>query len=202
MVPSSLWQLVRYFLKLGTIGFGGPIALVEYMERDLVEQHRWFSRTDYVQGLALAELAPGPMATQLAIYLGYIHSGIWGATCVGIAFVIPSFLMVVAIAAAYVQFGGLRWMQALFYGIAAAVVGIIARSAYKLTKKTIKNRKFLWAVYLVMAVLTAVARHEYVSFFLLAGLVSMCLYAPPSWMRSPRMASIIPWLGILAPQGQ
>src|SRR5438046_133504 len=128
---STMWQLIFYFLKLGTIGFGGPIALAGYMEQDLVEDRKWISKTDYVQGLALAELAPGPLAAQLAIYLGYAHSGILGATLVGFAFVLPSFLMVLVIAAAYVQFGGLHWMQALFYGIGAAVMGIIARSAYK-----------------------------------------------------------------------
>lgn len=133
--PSSLRQLVWHFLKLGTIGFGGPIALAGYMERDLVEERGWFSEPDYKQGLALAQLHPGPLAAQLAIFLGYIHSGILGATLVAFAFVLPSFLMVLVISAAYVQYGGLRWMQALFYGVGAAVIGIIARSAYKLTKR-------------------------------------------------------------------
>src|SRR5258708_10263378 len=142
--PSSLAQLTVYFLKLGAIGFGGPIALAAYMERDLVEKRRWITETDYKQGLALAQLAPGPLAAQLAIYLGYVHSGILGATLVGLAFILPSFLMMVALSAAYVQFGGLRWMQALFYGIAAAVIGIIARSAYKLTNRTIGKKRLLW----------------------------------------------------------
>src|SRR5882762_7005936 len=110
------------------------------MERDLVEERRWITKTDYVQGLALAELAPGPLAAQLAIYLGYAHSGILGATAVAVAFVIPSFLMVLAIAIFYVRYGGLPWMQAVFYGVGAAVVGIIARSAYKLTIKTVGKR--------------------------------------------------------------
>src|SRR5258708_27710824 len=141
---STLTQLILYFLKLGTIGFGGPIALAAYMERDLVEERHWITETDYKQGLALAQLAPGPLAAQLAIYLGYVHSGILGATFVGLAFILPSFLMVVALSAAYVQFGGLRWMQALFSGITAAVIGIIARSAYKLTKRTIGKKRLLW----------------------------------------------------------
>ena len=101
--PSRLNQLVLYFLKLGTTGFGGPIALAEYMRRDLVENRQWITKIDYVQGLALAELAPGPLAAQLAIYLGYAHSGILGATAVAIAFILPSFVMVVSIAIAYVQ---------------------------------------------------------------------------------------------------
>src|SRR3954462_2573300 len=138
--PSSLKQLTSYFLKLGMIGFGGPIALAAYMERDLVEKRRWITATDYKQGLALAQLAPGPLAAQLAIYIGYVHSGILGATLVGLGFILPSFVMVLAISIAYVQFGGLRWMQALFYGIGAVVMGIIVRSAYKLTKREVGNK--------------------------------------------------------------
>src|SRR5207249_1293349 len=90
----TLGDLLRYFLRLGTFGFGGPIALVGYMQRDLVEKRRWISRQDYVEGLALAQLAPGPLAAQLAIYLGWVRGGVTGATLVGVAFVLPSFLMV------------------------------------------------------------------------------------------------------------
>src|SRR6266850_4968920 len=160
--PSSLIQLVLYFLKLGSIGFGGPIALVAYMERDLVEERRWITKTDYKQGLALAQLAPGPLAAQLAIYLGYVHSGVLGATLVGLAFILPSFLMVLGISVAYVQFGGLRWMQALFYGIGAAVIGIIARSAFKLTTRTVGKKRLLWGIYVVLALVTAITRTEIV----------------------------------------
>src|SRR5438132_2487293 len=165
--PSSLAQLTLYFLKRGTIGFGGPIALAAYMERNLVEERGWITELDYKQGLALAQLAPGPLAAQLAIYLGYVHSGILGATLIGIAFVLPSFLMVVAISAAYVQYGGLRWMQALFYGIGAAVIGIIVRSAYKLTKREVGKKRLLWAIYGVMALVTAITRREMAWLFIL-----------------------------------
>src|SRR5216117_4054938 len=133
----SMEQLILYALRLGTFGFGGPIALVGYMHRDLVEQRKWISEEDYREGLALAQLAPGPLAAQLAIYLGYVHYRILGATLVSIAFVLPSFLMVVALGWAYKEYGGLSWMQAVFYGIGPAVIGIIAHSAYKLTRKTI-----------------------------------------------------------------
>src|SRR3712207_1425866 len=129
----SLHQLVLYFLKLGTWGFGGPIALVGYMQRDLVEEKKWITEEEYKDGLALAQLAPGPLAAQLAIYLGYVHYRVLGATLVGIAFVLPSFLMVLALGWAYVLYGGLPWMRAVFYGVGAAVIGIIAYSAYKLT---------------------------------------------------------------------
>src|SRR5215470_5982138 len=117
----SLWQLVRYFLYLGTLGFGGPVALVGYMQRDLVEQRRWISLADYKEGLALAQLAPGPLAAQLAIYLGWLDHGVLGATLVALAFVLPSFVMVLALSAAYLAYGGIAWMQGAFYGIGAAV---------------------------------------------------------------------------------
>src|SRR5947208_12612433 len=127
--PVSLARFVSYFLWLGTVGFGGPIALAGHMQQDLVEQRRWISKEEYVEGLALAQLAPGPLAAQLAIYLGYVRAGILGATLVAVAFVLPSFLMVLGLSAAYVRYGGLSWMQGIFYGIGAAVVAVIERSA-------------------------------------------------------------------------
>src|SRR3954471_13611255 len=142
----SLWSLTAYFLQLGTIGFGGPVALIGYMHRDLVERRKWISETDYREGLALAQLAPGPLAAQLSIYLGYVHYRIAGATVAGITFVLPSFLMVVALGWAYVHFGGLNLMQAVFYGVGASVIGIIANSSYKLTKKTIGKDWLLWLI--------------------------------------------------------
>lgn len=140
--PCSPGELTLYFLKLGATGFGGPIALVGYMERDLVEERGWISREDFKQGLALSQLAPGPLAAQLAICIGYTKGGVRGATWAGLAFVLPSFLMVLAISWAYVEFQGLRWMQALFYGIGAAAMGIIARSAYKLTVNTVGKNAY------------------------------------------------------------
>src|SRR5438132_13690509 len=123
-VPYSLWQLVRYFLRLGTLGFGGPVALVGYMQRDLVEQRGWIAEADYKEGLALAQLCPGPLAAQLAMYLGYVRYRILGRTEVGLAFIWPSFLMVVALGWLYPLYGGLPWMQAVFYGVGARVIGI------------------------------------------------------------------------------
>jgi chromate transporter len=133
--PCSLWQLVRYFLKLGTLGFGGPVALVGYMQRDLVESRKWITEADYQEGLALAQLSPGPLAARLAMYLGCVRYRILGATLVGLAFIWPSFLMVVALGWLYTLYGGLPWMQAVFYGVGASMIGIIAQSAYKLTRK-------------------------------------------------------------------
>src|SRR5499433_3656860 len=120
LAPCTLRELLFYFLRLGTLGFGGPIALVGYMQRDLVERRRWISRQDYVEGLALAQLAPGPLAAQLAIYLGWVRAGVLGATSVGFAFVVPSFVMVLALSVLYVRWEGLPWMQGIFYGVGAA----------------------------------------------------------------------------------
>src|SRR2546430_418574 len=137
LVPCTLTELLLYFLRLGTAGFGGPIALAGYMQRDLVEERRWISRQDYVEGLALAQLAPGPLAAQLAIYLGWAKAGISGATLVAAAFILPSFVMVLALSFLYVHFNGLPWMQGLFYGIGAAVIAIIVRSVVKLVRMTL-----------------------------------------------------------------
>src|ERR1700752_5330936 len=166
-------------MKLGTIGFGGPVALVGYMHRDLVEQRSWISGSDYKEGLTLAQLMPGPLAAQLAIYLGYVHYGITGATLPGVAFVLPSFLMGVALGAAYVAYGGLTWMQAVFYGVGAAVIGIIALSAYKLTTKSVGKDRLLWAIYLVLAAVTVVTESEIAWMFLAAGLLVWFWRAPP-----------------------
>ncbi|MDN5849922.1 MAG: chromate transporter, partial [Nitrococcus sp.] len=165
------WQLVLYFLRLGTFGFGGPVALVGYMYRDLVEERGWITDTDYNVGMALAQLAPGPLAAQLGIYMGFVHYRLLGATLVGIVFVLPSFLMVVALGWAYVNYGGLAWMQAVFYGVGAAVAGIIAMSAYKLTRKTIAEDKLLWVVYLALAVTTVILESEPVWLVLAAGIL-------------------------------
>ena len=190
MPNYRLWELVRYFLKLGTIGFGGPVALVGYMHRDLVERRKWISEAEYKEGLTLAQLMPGPLAAQLAIYLGYVHYGVLGATLVGITFVLPSFVMVVALGWAYVKFGGISWMQAVFYGVGAAVIGIITISAYKLTLKTIGRNWLLWMIYLASAIATIVTETESVLAFLGAGLVVWAARTTP-WRRTSTTASSI-----------
>ncbi|MCX4149468.1 chromate transporter [Paraburkholderia madseniana] len=177
----TLWQLLFYMLRLGTFGFGGPVALVGYMHRDLVERRGWISEQDYKEGLALAQMMPGPLAAQLGIYLGYVHYRVLGATVAGIAFVLPSFLMVVALGWAYAQYGGLSWMQAVFYGVGAAVVGIIAMSAYKLTRKTIGKDRLLWAIFLTLAVVTVVTQSEIAWLFIAGGLINWFWRAPPKW---------------------
>jgi chromate transporter len=196
--PYTLWHLVRYMLALGTWGFGGPVALVGYMYRDLVEKRHWISENDYKEGLALAQLMPGPLAAQLAIYLGYVHHRIRGATLVGLAFVLPSFLMVVAIGAVYTRYGGIGWMQAVFYGVGAAVIGIIAMSAYKLATKNIGNDRLLWAIFLVSAAVTVITKSEIVWIFLGAGVLVWLVRAPPKLTRGAMHSSAAPLLTWLA----
>lgn len=182
-VGYSLWQMVLYMLRLGALGFGGPVALVGYMHRDLVEERGWITEADYKEGLALAQLAPGPLAAQLGIYMGYVHYRILGATLAGIAFVLPSFFMVVALGWAYVAFGGIGWMQAVFYGVGAAVIGIIVISAKKLTTKSVGKDKLLWAIYLLLALVTVVTESEIAWLFIASGVLVWFLRAPPAWLR-------------------
>lgn len=179
----TLGQLVLYMLRLGAFGFGGPVALVGYMHRDLVEEKNWISESDYREGLALAQMMPGPLAAQLGIYMGYVHYRIVGATLAGIAFILPSFLMVVGLGWAYAHFGGLSWMQAAFYGVGAAVVGIIAMSAYKLTTRTIGGNRLLWAIYLTLAAVTVITESEIAWLFIAGGVVNWFVAAPPKWLR-------------------
>src|SRR5258708_4619499 len=199
----SLTKFALYFLKLGCIGFGGPIALVGYMQKDLVEERKWISQEDYLNGLAFSQLAPGPLAAQLAMYLGFVRAGFVGATIVGAAFILPSFMMVLGIGKAYVSFGGTRIISALFYGIGAAVIAIIARSAIKLVKTSVKKDKLLWAVFLVLGVSTAVTEKEIVWLFLAGGLLVMVARTDFSaWKRQASIFSFMPSVtGILSTTG-
>lgn len=175
----SLKELIYYFLKLGTFGFGGPVALVGYMHRDLVDQKKWISEEDYKEGMALAQLAPGPLAAQLAIYIGYVHYRTVGATLAGVAFVLPSFLMVLGIGYAYVKFGGLPWVQGVFYGVGAAVIGIIAIGSYKLTTKSIGKDVLLWSIFIVLAVVTFITEQEIIGLILAGGFITWWIKVPP-----------------------
>ena len=185
----SLWQMVKYFLRLGTFGFGGPVALVGFMHRDLVEQRGWITEADYNEGLALAQLAPGPLAAQLGIYLGYVHYRVLGATLAGLAFVLPSFIMVVVLGWLYTLYGGLSWMQAVFYGVGASVIGIIANSAYKLTTRTVGKDRLLWLIYGITVTWTVLTESEQVWIFLAAGILVWLIKSPPKlhWFKSSTM---------------
>src|SRR5437660_2262969 len=178
-VSFTLRELLVYFLRLGTLGFGGPIALAGHMQKDLVEERRWVSKQDYLEGLAFSQLSPGPLAAQLAMYLGWLRAGTIGATVVGIAFILPSFLMVLVLAALYVHFGSLPWIQGMFYGIGAAVIAIIVRSAIKLVRTTVGKDWLLWTIFAALAITTAWTKSEIVWLFILCGLIAMLIKAPP-----------------------
>lgn len=195
----TLKELLLYFLKLGTMGFGGPVALVGYMHLDLVEDRKWISEDEYKEGLALAQLAPGLLAAQLAIYLGFVHYSFLGATLIGFAFILPSFIMVVLLGIVYKLYGGLSWIQAVFYGVGAAAIGIIVMSSYKLTIKSIGKFNvtsfitnwLLWLFFIVAAVITLVTQQEKVLLFVLAGFLYMFIKAPPKWFNNKSANSIV-----------
>src|SRR6516165_2943814 len=197
--PCPFSQFLWYFLRLGTFGFGGPIALAGYMQRDLVDQRHWVSKEDYVEGLAFAQLCPGPLAAQLAMYLGWIRAGFVGATLVSLAFVGPSFVMVLALAALYLRFEGLSWMQGAFYGIGAAVIAILVRSVVKLVRLAVGKDWLRWFIFVASALVTAVTESEVVWVFLLGGIVALVVRAPPHWPKrasSLSLTSDLAWLTV------
>ncbi len=190
---SSLRAFLLYFLRLGTVGFGGPIALAGHMHRDLVEERHWVSAQEYKEGLALAQLAPGPLAAQLAIYLGWVRARVAGATLVGVAFIAPSFLMVIGLSALYVRFGGLPWMQAVFYGVGAAVIGIIARSALKLVRMTLGKDCVLWFLFAVSMAVTAWTESEIVWVFVACGVAAVLARARHAIPTAGQALAFLPW---------
>jgi chromate transporter len=187
--PSTA-ALLRYFLYLGSAGFGGPVALAGYMQRDLVERRGWFTRAEYLKSLALSQLAPGPLAAQLAICLGYVHSRVRGATLVALVFILPSFAMTLGIGWLYVRWGGLGFMQAAFYGVGAAVIAIITCAAWRLARLTASRDPLQWAIFAVMAVVTARTESEIAVLFVLAGVVAIVVQAPPAFLRRARPACL------------
>jgi len=198
----SLGQIAGYFLRLGTTGFGGPIALAGYMQRDLVERRRWFTQEEYLQGLAVSQTLPGPLAAQLAMWLGYVRRGFWGAVAAAVPFILPPFVIVSIVAALYVAFRGTTVIQALFYGIGPTVIALILRGAWKLLGVTVKNDRRLWAIFAVVALITFAVRSEVAVLFVLAGFLGVLLYAPPGWLRRPAIspAAIPLGLGTLVTQ--
>jgi chromate transporter len=191
----SLGQLLTHFVKLGMFGFGGPIALTGAMQRDLVDRKRWISLQEYKEGLALSQLAPGPLAAQLAIYLGWIRFGVMDATLVAFAFILPSLFMVLGLAALYLRYGGLAWMQGVFYGVGAAVIAIISRSAWKLAKSTLGSKRLSWVLFLVTAGVTVWTESEVAWLFIGAGAVAVAM----RMAVHPKGRSTASMLGLASP---
>ncbi|MDP9281565.1 MAG: chromate efflux transporter [Chloroflexota bacterium] len=189
---ASSRDLLGYFLRLGTLGFGGPVALASAMYRDLVERRAWITKDEYELSLALAQVMPGPLAAQLAMAIGYFMAGVGGATLAGVAFVIPSFLMVVGLAWLYVGSQGLWWVGAIFYTVGASVIAIIALSSYRLARSTNARDPLRWAISGLLFVITVLAQAELAEFFLLAGVVMVMVRARPAWLRGPALRAIVP----------
>jgi chromate transporter len=196
--PRTLGGLLRYFLKLGTSGFGGPIALVGYMQRDLVEQRGWFTETEYRQGLALAQTMPGPLAAQLAMWFGYLQAGVLGAAAVAIPFVGPPCLLVTAVAVLYARYQGLSVVHEIFLGVGPAVLAIIAIAAYKLARTTNKTDPLLWIIAGVVCAVTAIAKTEIVWLFLAAGAFGIVYYGGGLPRLRPSSAASFTPVGLLA----
>ena len=197
IVPCTMREFLVYFLKLGTWGFGGPIALAGHMQHDLVDQRRWISKQDYVEGLALSQLSPGPLAAQLAMYLGWVRAGRLGATLVAAAFIGPSFVMVLLLSWLYLRFGGLAWIQSAFYGIGASVIAIIARAAWKLGKMTVGKDPLLIGILAASGLVTAITEEEVIWVFLGAGLLALgaqALRARTSTLAALGAAPLVGWL--------
>lgn len=180
----GLWELVRYFLRLGSLGFGGPIALAGYMQRDLIPRH-WISEEEYKEGLAFSQMMPGPLAAQLAMWIGFIRHGTVGASLVGIVFILPAFLIVLVISILYVAYQGLSLVQALFYGIGPVVIAIVALSAIRLARTTVGSDRRMWIIFGAVAVITVITRAEMAVLFVIAGIIGVLLYYPPKNWKKP-----------------
>lgn len=175
-MKATLTGFVLYFLRLGALGFGGPVALANYMRRDLVETRGWLTADEYENGLALAAACPGPLAYQLAVYCGYIRFGVIGGLAVAIAFGLPPFLLVTIVAALYVRYTGSWELRALFYGIAPVVVALIVKACWNLGKRTLRNDRIAWIFAIVACAVTAILQRELAWLFVVAGLIGIIVF--------------------------
>src|SRR5256714_8969245 len=174
---TAMLPLVAYFLRLGTLGFGGPVALANYIRRDLVEERAWLTEQQYEDGLALSAACPGPLAYQLGVYCGYVLHGIPGALAVAVAFALPPFVIVVAVAALYRHFASAWWLRALFHGIAPAVVALIVKACWSLGKKTIGKDLRAWTFFVAACTITIALQRELAPLFIVAGLLGIVIFS-------------------------
>lgn len=186
---------LRYFLGLGTWGFGGPIATVGYMQRDLVEKRRWLERKDFLDGVALGQTMPGPLAAQVCMWVGYLQRGALGAAAIALPFILPSFLLVLGVAVVYVRYQGLPVVHSLFYGIAPGVVAIIVIAAVRLARLTNRQDRRLWAITAAIMAVTAATGAEVAVLFVAAGLLMVVVDAPPRWLHRPHVPLLVPAAG-------
>ena len=184
--PSALSDLVRYFLRLGLLGFGGPVALVGQMERELVTERGWLTREQIREAIAVCQSLPGPLAIQVGIFIAYLRGGQRGAWAGGWAFILPNFLIVAALGALYVHFGGLRPVTAIFYGVSPAVIALILHSCYRLAKLGMEDT-LQWVLAAVCLGVTVVLKAEVALLFIGAGAVGILWYG--TLVRGPSSAA-------------
>jgi chromate transporter len=181
----SLAEVALYFLRLGALGFGGPVALANTMRRNLAEERGWLSEEEYENGLAIAAACPGPLAYQLGVYCGYVRHGIAGGLAVAVAFGLAPFLLVTAAAWAYVRFSATWQLRGLFYGVAPVVVALIVKACWNLGRKTLRKDLFAWLFAVIACAITVVAQKELAAIFLVAGFLGIWLLAPASPPSAP-----------------
>ena len=188
-VPASLSELVRYFLRLGLVGFGGPVALVGQMERELVGERKWLSKEQMREAIAICQSMPGPLAIQVGIYAGYLRCGFWGAWAGGWAFILPNFVIVAALGALYVRLGDLPAITAIFYGVSPAVIALILHSCWRLAKLGMEDYR-QWTIAIVCFVVTVILKAEVALVFIGAGVIGIFLYGN-LFRRAPTALSIL-----------
>lgn len=198
---GNIRELVLYFLRLGLLGFGGPVALVGQMERELVSDRKWLTKEQMREAIAICQSLPGPLAIQVGIYISYLRGGFWGAWAGGWAFIFPNFVIVAALGALYVYLGDLKPVTAVFYGVSPAVIALILHSCYRLAKLGMEDW-IQWVIAAICFVVTIVLQAEVALLFIGAGIVGI-LYYGNFFRRSPTstLQSIVavPILAQLAP---
>jgi chromate transporter len=198
--PGQIGELVRYFLRLGFLGFGGPVALVGQMERELVNDRQWLTKEQMREAIAICQSLPGPLAIQVGIYISYLRGGFWGAWAGGWAFILPNFVIVAALGALYVYLGDLQPVTAIFYGVSPAVIALILHSCYRLAKLGMEDW-LQWAIAAVCLVVTVILQAEVALLFIGAGIVGILYYG--SLFRRPPPAAlsvaVVPVLAQFAP---
>lgn len=186
---ATTGQLVRYFLRLGLLGFGGPVALVGQMERELVTERAWITKEQMREAIAVCQSLPGPLAIQVGIYVSYLRGGFWGAWAGGWSFIFPNFVIVAALGALYVHFGGLQPVTAIFYGVTPAVIALIVHSCYRLARLGMEDW-LQWALAAVCLVVTVVLKAEVALLFIGAGIIGV-LYYGTFWRRAPAGTTLL-----------
>lgn len=186
---TTIADFALYFLRLGAVGFGGPVALANYMRRDLVDERKWITATEYEDGLALAAACPGPLAYQLAVYLAFVRHRLAGALAVAFTFALPPFIIVAVAAAIYSRLAATWQLRALFYGIAPAVVALIVKACWNLGGKTLRRDARAWALAITAFVLVVIVQRELATMFIAAGILGIILYMRP---RRATAASVVP----------